>query len=108
VARAPINNLSSVSSGQHTYSENPRVATLLRIIGLATLVGLGLCIAGGVLGGQIAANHHTATLLRRVGVCIYAGVYVALFAVHIGTWTYRWHLRSYRRNVSQDHRYLFC
>ncbi|KAF4623483.1 hypothetical protein D9613_002065 [Agrocybe pediades] len=86
-------------AGQHTYSENPRVATLLRIIGIAILVGVGLCIAGGVIGGQAAANQHTATLLRRVGVCIYAGVYVALFAVHIGTWTYRWHLRSYRRNL---------
>lgn len=88
------------SSGQHTYSENPRITILLRLIGVLGLAGLGLCIAGGVLGIQATANQNLATILRRAGVCLYAGMYVILFMVHIGTWTYRWHLRSYRRNVS--------
>ncbi|KAF8973542.1 hypothetical protein BDZ97DRAFT_1690735 [Flammula alnicola] len=82
-------------AGQHTYSENPRSNTGLRLIGFLVLGGLGVCIAGGV----ISANQNLATALRRAGVCIYAGVYVILFMVHIGTWTYRWHLRSYRRNL---------
>lgn len=89
------------SRGQHTYSENPRVTIILRIIGIVGLGGLGLCIAGGVLGGEATANQNVATTLRRAGVCLYAGIYVVLFAVHIGTWTYRWHLRSYRRHVSR-------
>ncbi|KDR85289.1 hypothetical protein GALMADRAFT_234063 [Galerina marginata CBS 339.88] len=86
-------------AGQHTYSENPRVTTMLRLIGILGLGGLGLCIAGGVLGGQAAANQNLATILRRAGVCVYAGIYVILFMAHIGTWTYRWHLRSYRRSL---------
>ncbi|KAF8912948.1 hypothetical protein CPB84DRAFT_490748 [Gymnopilus junonius] len=86
-------------AGQHTYGENPRVSVILRIIGIVGLAGLGLCIAGGVLGGEAAGNHDVATALRRAGICLYAGIYVMLFAVHIGTWTYRWHLRSYRRSL---------
>lgn len=89
-----------VYSGQHTYSENPRITTLLRLIGFLGLVGLGLCIAGGVLGIKTTTHQNVPMILRRAGVCMYAGMYVILFMVHIGTWTYRWHLRSYRRNVS--------
>ncbi|CAA7259973.1 unnamed protein product [Cyclocybe aegerita] len=86
-------------AGQHTYSENPRVTIVLRLVGLLGLAGLGLCIAGGVLGAQAAADQNTATTLRRAGVGVYAGIYVILLIVHIGTWSYRWHLRSYRRNL---------
>jgi len=86
-------------AGQHTYSENPRITTLLRLIGGLGLGGLALCIAGGVLGTQATANQNLATILRRAGVCVYLGMYLILFMVHIGTWTYRWHLRSYRRNL---------
>jgi len=86
-------------AGQHTYSENPRVTSILRAVGLLGLVGLALCIAGGVLGTQPTANQNIASTLRRAGVCVYAGMYVILFGTHIGTWTYRWHLRSYRRNL---------
>ena len=87
-------------SGQHTYSENPRVATILRLIGLLALIGLALCIAGGVLGLHTAANQVMAASLRRAGVCLYAAVFLIMIPVHIGAWTYRWHLRSYRRSVS--------
>ncbi|KAJ3513122.1 hypothetical protein NLJ89_g3126 [Agrocybe chaxingu] len=86
-------------AGQHTYSENPRVTVVLRLVGLLGLAGLGLCIAGGVLGAQAAADQNTAATLRRAGVGVYAGIYVILLIVHIGTWSYRWHLRSYRRNL---------
>ncbi|PPQ88083.1 hypothetical protein CVT25_014381 [Psilocybe cyanescens] len=86
-------------AGQHTYSENPRIPTILRLIGILGLAGLGLCVAGGILNGQAAADQNLATSLRRAGVCIYAGIYVILFGVFIGTWTYRWHLRSYRRSL---------
>lgn len=91
---------SELLSGQHTYSEIPRVAAILRTIGLLGLAGLALCIAGGVLATTEGANQDVATALRRAGVCVYAGVFAILIAVHIGTWTYRWHLRSYRRSVS--------
>jgi len=67
--------------------------------GLLGLAGLGLCIAGGVLATTEGANQDMATALRRAGVCVYAGIFVILLGVHIGTWTYRWHLRSYRRSV---------
>lgn len=77
------------------------MATILRVVGLFGLVGLALCLAGGVLGAKPdAANQTIPTVLRRAGVCIYAAMYLFLFATHIGTWTYRWHLRSYRRSVS--------
>ncbi|KAH9486689.1 hypothetical protein JR316_0000754 [Psilocybe cubensis] len=86
-------------AGQHTYSENPRITTILRLIGIFGLGGMGLCIAGGILNGESTANQSLAVALRRAGVCIYAGMYVIIFAVFIGTWTYRWHLRSYRRSL---------
>ena len=72
---------------------------ILRVVGLLGLIGLALCLAGGILGTQ-NSNQRTATILRRVGVCVYAAMYAILVPVHIGTWSYRWHLRSYRRNVS--------
>ena len=91
---------SELLSGQHTYSEIPRVAAILRTIGLLGLAGLGLCIAGGVLATNEDTNQDMATALRRAGVCVYAGIFAILLGVHVGTWTYRWHLRSYRRSVS--------
>ena len=87
-------------AGQHTYSENPRVATALRLTGLLGLAGLGLVVAGGVLGNpQTPSKETMATALRRAGTCLYAATYVVLFITHIGAWTYRWHLRSYRRSL---------
>jgi len=86
-------------AGQHTYSENPRVAGILRLIGLLGLIGLGLCIAGGVLGTHKDADQLMAASLRRAGVCLYAAFFLILIPVHIGVWTYRWHLRSYRRSL---------
>jgi len=85
-------------AGQHTYSEIPRVAAILRAIGLLGLAGLGLCIAGGVIAMQ-TADQTLPAALRRAGVGIYAGIFAILIPVHIGTWTYRWHLRSYRRSL---------
>jgi len=99
-----INIYPELLSGQHTYSEIPRIAAILRTIGLLGLAGLGLCIAGGVIATQ-DADQNVATALRRAGVCVYAGIFAILIAVHIGTWTYRWHLRSYRRSVSS---FPFC
>ncbi|KAF5312698.1 hypothetical protein D9619_002870 [Psilocybe cf. subviscida] len=86
-------------AGQNTYSDNPRVATLLRLVALVILAGIGLTTAGGILGIQAHSNHSSAKLLREIGNILYAISYVCLFIAHIGTWTYRWHLRSYRRNL---------
>ena len=88
-------------SGQHTYSEIPRVTVIFRIFGLITLVGLGLTIAGGILGSPVSPNTGNAGwILRRAGACVYAAVYLLLILAFFGTFSYRWHLRSYRRNVS--------
>lgn len=88
-------------SGQHTYSEIPRVSLFFRLFGVLGLIGLGLSIAGGILGSPVApANANIGVILRRTGACVYGGVYVLLLAAFFGTFSYRWHLRSYRRNVS--------
>ncbi|KAF8807678.1 hypothetical protein BYT27DRAFT_7189766 [Phlegmacium glaucopus] len=87
-------------AGQHTYSENPRVVFLLRTLGVLGLVGLALSIAGGVLGSPASLSHSkVALILREAAAGVYAGFYVVVFMVHIGAWTYRWHLRSYRRRL---------
>lgn len=59
-----------------------------------------MCIAGGVLGTHRDVDPVLAASLRRAGVCLYAAVFLILIPVHVGAWTYRWHLRSYRRSVS--------
>jgi len=85
-------------SGQHTYSENPRVVTGLRLTGILGLGALGMVIAGGILGDNVD-KASTGRALRQAGVCLYAVMYIILTAVQMGAWTYRWHLKSYRRNV---------
>ena len=70
------------------------------MLGMLGLVGLALSIAGGVLGSSMSVSHTKAGLaLREAAAGIYAGFYVIAFMAHIGAWTYRWHLRSYRRYV---------
>lgn len=76
------------------------MTVIFRVFGLITLVGLGLTIAGGILGSPVSPNTGTTGwILRRAGACIYAFVYVLLVLAFFGTFSYRWHLRSYRRNV---------
>jgi len=85
-------------AGQHTYSENPRVIFLLRMLGMLGLVGLALSVAGGALGSSTSVSHTRVGLsLREAAAGIYAAFYAVVFIIHIGAWTYRWHLRSYRR-----------
>lgn len=87
--------------GQNTYSDVPRVSIMFRIFGLLALVGLGVGVAGGILGTHIAPNDgHIGLILRRVSAGIFAGLYVLLLLAHFGAWSYRWHLRHYRRHVS--------
>jgi len=87
-------------AGQHTYSENPRFIFILRMLGVLGLVGLALSIAGGVLGSPTSLAPSTAALpLREAAAGIFAGFFVIDFFANIGAWTYRWHLRSYRRNL---------
>jgi len=87
-------------AGQHTYAENPRFVVLLRMLGLLGLVGLALSIAGGVLGSPTSPSHNKVGLkLREAAAGIYAGFFVIDVLAHIGAWTYRWQLRSYRRNL---------
>jgi len=86
-------------AGQSTYSESPQVATLLRLTGGLGLVGLALCIAGGVLGTHPNANQVMAASLRRAGVCVYAAVFLCLVAVHIGAWTHRFNLKRHRHSM---------
>jgi len=87
-------------AGQHTFSEIPRVTVMLRILGFLTLVGLAMVIAGDLLGTHVAPNDgSTGKILRWVGAIIYAVVYVFLFIAHFTSCSYRYELRSYRRNV---------
>ena len=86
--------------GQHTYSEQHRVTLIFRFFGLLGLISLALSIAGGVLGTK-SAHPSTALTVRRAGISILAGLYVFLFLAHLGSWGYRWYMRTYRRNVSE-------
>jgi len=86
-------------AGQHTYAENSRFVVLLRILGLLGLVGLALSIAGGVLGSPTSLHSTVALRLREAAAVVYAVFFVIDVFAHIGAWTYRWQLRSYRRNL---------
>jgi len=86
-------------AGQHTYSEHPRFVILLRMLGLLALVGLALSIAGGVLGSPTSLSQKVALTVREAAAGVFAGFYVIVFFAHIGAWTYRWQLRTYRRNL---------
>lgn len=77
----------------------PRVTTIFRIFALLVLAALGLSIAGGILGSPVAENENVGSILRKAAACLYAGVYILLVLAYFGTFSYRWHLRSYRRNV---------
>jgi hypothetical protein len=64
------------------------------------LLGLALSIAGGVLGSPTSLSHSKVALsLREAAAGVYAGFFAISLLAHIGAWTYRWQLRSYRRNV---------
>ena len=70
------------------------------MLGLLGFVGLALSIAGGALGSPTSLSPSTVALtLREAAAGLFAGFFVIDFFAHIGAWTYRWHLRSYRRNV---------
>lgn len=90
----------TISSGQHTYSENRRLIISLRFTGFFILAGVGVGAAGGAIGVSANANASLATALHRAGVCIFVAAYIFIAGLHIAAWTYRWHLRSYRRSVS--------
>ena len=64
------------------------------------MAGVGVGAAGGAIGDMANANTSLATALHRAGVCIFVAAYIFIAGLHIAAWTYRWHLRSYRRSVS--------
>ena len=74
-------------------------------------MGLALSIAGGVLGSPTSLpSSKVALTLREAAAGLYTGFFVIDFFAHIGAWTYRWYLRSYRRNVRKifnDFRLLY-
>ena len=72
------------------------------MLGLLGLMGLALSIAGGVLGSPTSlSNGAVALSLREAAAGLFAGFFVIDLLANMGTWMYRWHLRSYRRNVRQ-------
>ncbi|KAG6857600.1 hypothetical protein H0H87_010168 [Tephrocybe sp. NHM501043] len=84
-------------AGQSTYSEISRVSLIFRLTGLATLAGLGLSIAGGLLGTHVSPDKgDTGLILRRASAGVFAGAYVVLFLAHLGCWSYHFQMRSYR------------
>ncbi|KAG6837888.1 hypothetical protein H0H93_013041 [Arthromyces matolae] len=87
-------------AGQSTYSEISRVSLIFRITGLLTLAGLGLSVAGGLLGTHVSPDKGDIGLtLRRASTGIFAGVYVVLFLGHSICWTYHFQMRSYRMKL---------
>lgn len=81
---------------------------IFRVCGVIGLIGIGITVAGGVLGTHVSPDQGPIGLiLRRVGAGIFAGLYVLLFLAHIGAWTYRFQMRHYRRKVS-SHLKLRC
>ncbi|KAF9454997.1 hypothetical protein P691DRAFT_691235 [Macrolepiota fuliginosa MF-IS2] len=86
--------------GHRTFSDNPRIIYNLRALGLLSLIALGLTIAGGLVGTFIAKSKgNVGFILRRVGAGVYGGLYILIVLVHFGAWTYRWHLKNYRRKL---------
>lgn len=73
---------------------------ILRMLGVLCLVALALTIAGGVLGSPTSLSPSKSALtLREAAAGLFAAFFVIDFFANIGAWTYRWHLRSYRRKV---------
>lgn len=90
-----------IVSGLRTFSNNPRIICNLRTLGLLAIVALGLSIAGGLLGSRVAPTQgEIGFILRRVSSGIYGGLYLSQVLMHFGAWSYRWHLKIYRRRVS--------
>ncbi|KAJ3575921.1 hypothetical protein NP233_g797 [Leucocoprinus birnbaumii] len=86
--------------GHRTFSDNPRIIYNLRTLGFLAIVALALSIAGGLLGTHVAPNQgNVGFILRRVASGVYGGLYILQVLVHFGAWTYRWHLKSYRRKL---------
>ncbi|KAF8221768.1 hypothetical protein L208DRAFT_1446915 [Tricholoma matsutake] len=84
-------------AGQSTYSENPRVSMIFRMFGFLALIALALTIPGGIVGTHVKPGQgHVGLTLRRVSAGIFAGLYVLLFLAHLGCWTYRYQMRTYR------------
>ncbi|KAG5646042.1 hypothetical protein DXG03_004465 [Asterophora parasitica] len=87
-------------AGQSSYSEVPRMSLIFRIAGGLVMAGLGLCIAGGLLGTHVSPDKgDVGLILRRASAGVFAGVYVVLFLLHLGCWTYHFQMRNYRRKL---------
>ncbi|PFH54748.1 hypothetical protein AMATHDRAFT_134274 [Amanita thiersii Skay4041] len=86
--------------GQHSFSETPRISHTLRILGLVTLVALGIMVAGCLLGSPVnPSKGEVGSILRKVGSCMFGALYVGVVLVHFGAFSFRWHLRWYRRKL---------
>ena len=71
-----------------------------RVFGLIAVIGIVLTIPGGLLGTHVNPKQgHTGLTLRRVSAGVFAGLYVVLFFAHLGCWTYRFQMRTYRFKV---------
>lgn len=91
---------STLCRGQHTYSEYTRTTHALRVLGLLALAGLGLSLAGGILGSPVRPEPRIGMILRRAAAGVYAGLFVLLLIGHFLALGHRYLMRSYRRNVS--------
>ncbi|KAF5384752.1 hypothetical protein D9757_006261 [Collybiopsis confluens] len=86
-------------AGQHTVSEYRRTTYLLRVISFFAIAALALSIAGGLLGTHIDPDAKTGLLLRRISAGIYAGTYLLLVGATFMSWSYRYLMRSWRKNL---------
>lgn len=73
---------------------------IFRMFGFLALIALALTIPGGIVGTHVKPGQgHVGLTLRRVSAGIFAGLYVLLFLAHLGCWTYRYQMRTYRFKV---------
>jgi hypothetical protein len=84
------------------------VSVIFRTFGFLALTALILIIPGGILGTHVSPDQaNEGMILRRVSAGILAGLYVLLFLAHLGCWTYRLQMRTYRVKVGFQSRSRF-
>ncbi|KAF8656380.1 hypothetical protein AX16_002567 [Volvariella volvacea WC 439] len=85
-------------AGYRSYSDVARLMIFFRTFGFFCLIALILNVVGGVLGSEVSPNTATVgAILRQAGACLYAAIWLLLFLLILGLWTYRYHMKRYRR-----------
>ncbi|KII86377.1 hypothetical protein PLICRDRAFT_56088 [Plicaturopsis crispa FD-325 SS-3] len=85
---------------QPSFSSNPRLALLFRLLNLVPIAGLVLSIIGGTDStSDSASTVAQGKTLRRVGAWLFVAIYVVAVVVHVGCWLNSRALLRHRRNL---------